>query len=45
MSIGVDGNARKRPFLLGVERGRVLQVDQSSGGASDSTLDGAAAIP
>jgi ABC-type branched-subunit amino acid transport system substrate-binding protein len=41
LSIRPDGNATKRPFLLGVERGRVLQVDQSPGGAPE----GAAAIP
>jgi hypothetical protein len=24
-SIGADGNARKRPYLLGVEHGKVVQ--------------------
>ncbi len=28
LSMGSDGNARKRPFLLGVERGRVVELDR-----------------
>ncbi len=27
LSMNGDGNARKRPFLLGVERGRIVQLD------------------
>ncbi len=27
LSMDADGNARKRPFLLGVERGRIVQLD------------------
>jgi ABC-type branched-subunit amino acid transport system substrate-binding protein len=27
LSMGADGNAHKRPFLLGVERGRIVELD------------------
>ena len=27
LSMGADGNARKRPFLLGVQRGRIRELD------------------
>jgi ABC-type branched-subunit amino acid transport system substrate-binding protein len=27
LSVGADGNAQKRPYLLGVERGRIVQHD------------------
>jgi branched-chain amino acid transport system substrate-binding protein len=27
LSMGADGNARKRPFLLGVKRGKIVQLD------------------
>jgi ABC-type branched-subunit amino acid transport system substrate-binding protein len=27
LSMGADGNARKRPFLLGVQRGRIREVE------------------
>ena len=27
LSIGVDGNARRRPFLLGIERGRFVEIE------------------
>ena len=29
LSMRADGNARKRPFLLGVERGHLVQLEES----------------
>jgi len=45
LSIGPDGNATKRPFLLEVQRGKVVQVDQGAGSVMGSESAGAAAIP
>ena len=27
LSMGADGNAHKRPFLMGVERGKIVELD------------------
>jgi len=45
LSIGPDGNATKRPFLLEVQRGKVVQVDQGAGSVMGSESAGPAAIP
>lgn len=34
LSMRSDGNASKRPFLLGVKRGRIVQVDETDGASA-----------